>query len=114
MATRNVFIRSVGPDRNGNPCARGIIDLDDSESLAFIRAGGKQTSRVTGIVNGLPPAAIGKLNAGDNLVCNDVKVSLGASSYKDSDGNEHPSVDVAIRLAGKVSRTAAQTAECDW
>ena len=112
--TRNIFVRRTGTAADGRPWAQGCIDLTDAESMSFIRAGGKPTSRVTGILNGLPDAAVGKLTVGDNLAASELTLGFASDTYKDEEGNEKPSVNVNIRLAGKVSRVAAPVAECDW
>jgi hypothetical protein len=111
---RNIFIRRVGTGSNGRAWSQGVIDLTDAEQLAHLRAGGKATSRVTGIVNGLPDEAVARLAVGDNIAVETATVSFSSGTYTDADGAERPSVDTSIRVAGKASRTAAPVAQCDW
>jgi hypothetical protein len=116
--SRNVFIMRNGTGSNGRPWAQGCADLSDAEQIAYIRAGGKATARATGIINGIPDDALSRLSVGDVIVTADdnLKVSVGTGKpYTDNDGVEHTGVDVRLAFGtGKVSRTAAPVAQCDW
>ena len=116
--SRNIRIIKVGTGKNGRPFARGVVDFEGSEQLAMLQLatsiGARPATAAFGLINGLPDEAVAKLQPGDTISAETVNVSFRRNDYTDADGSEHVSLDASIRLAGKASRVAAPTAECDW
>jgi hypothetical protein len=116
--SRNIRIIKTGTGSNGRPFARGVVDFEGAEQLAMLQLatsiGARPASAAFGLVNGIPDDAMSKLQPGDTISAEQVSVTFRRNEYEDGEGAKHVSLDASIRLAGKASRVAAPTAECDW
>lgn len=115
---RNIRIIKTGVSETTGPWARGVVDFQDAERMQALQIAAQShinaPSAAFGMVNGLPSEKVGALKPGDVLSGDEVTVTVRPDSYVDAQGAEHPSIASVIRVAGKVSRTEAPVAECDW
>lgn len=109
---RTIRIFKTGIDKNGKPFARGVADPTVEEQLQLLKVG-STANALFGLINGIPDASLAKLTVGDALSCETVGVSIKASTYE-KDGETKVGTDVAFYFSGKVTRSAAALAECDW